>query len=197
MLTKEIVLFEGAEAKIIKIDDNTIKKLRTAKTYRLPIIDEKLRKTRNKREFKILKKLYENKINVPKVFEINEKEFYFTFEFLNGNILKDVLNEKFLFLAFEEIKKMHSLDIVHGDLTSLNMIEKNNKIFLIDFGLSEFSKKIEEKAVDLNLFFNCIKNEHPIYYKYKKDLEDKYLELEFGIRVINRLKNIQKRGRNK
>ena len=50
-------LFEGAEAKILKIDDSRLKKVRLAKSYRLEQIDHKIRKFRTRREFKVLSKL--------------------------------------------------------------------------------------------------------------------------------------------
>lgn len=191
---------QGAEANIIKLNDKILKKLRLSKPYRLKIIDDRLRKFRCKREFKILTKLYENKINVPKPYEliIENDEISFTFEYIKGNILKSVINEKLLKTAFQEIIKMHNQDIVHNDLTTLNMIQKNNKIYIIDFGLSIFSNKIEDKAVDLNLFFTCIKNEHPSIYKNKEALEKLYTKkTELGEKIIKRLKEIEKRGRNK
>lgn len=193
---------QGAESSIFLINETTLKKTRLPKPYRLEIIDNKLRKFRNKREFKVLTKLYENKVNVPELFEIlNEKEtgeIAFTFEYLDGDLLKETLNKKNLILAFEEIIKMHNLDIVHGDLTTLNMIEKGKKIYLIDFGLSQFSHKYEDKAVDLNLFFTCIKNEHPSFFKMKEKLTEKYLEkANFSDKIIQRLENIEHRGRNK
>src|SRR5690606_17942757 len=99
---------------------------------------------------------------------------------------------------FNEIIRMHKCEIVHGDLTTLNMLKSKNKVYLIDFGLSDVSKKTEDRAVDLNLFFTCIKNEHPNYYKYKNELLAKYeKEISDGAKIIKRLENIEKRGRNK
>jgi N6-L-threonylcarbamoyladenine synthase/protein kinase Bud32 len=193
------VIYEGAEAKIIVLDDNILKKLRVKKNYRVDILDNKIRKFRNRREFKVLTKLYEGGVLVPRVYELfEEEEFAFTFEYIKGNILKKVLDKELLKLGFGEIIKMHQLEIVHGDLTTLNMIEMGKKVYLIDFGLANFSRKIEDKAVDLNLFFNCIKNEHPNHYKYKEELERMYLEeVEKSESVIRRLHQIEKRGRNK
>lgn len=191
---------EGAEAKILKLNNTTLKKLRPQKKYRIPQIDNKLRKFRNKREFKILQTLSLNQVNVPKPIEINEKkdEISFTFEYINGIELKKSINKNLLIKAFNQIIKMHKLDIIHGDLTTLNMIERKKEIYLIDFGLSEFTKKIEDKAVDLNLFFTCIKNEHPNLYKYKHELENLYeKELQNGSKIIERLHKIEHRGRNK
>jgi len=193
---------EGAEAEIFMISDKVLKKVRLEKTYRLLEIDLKLRKFRNKREFKILKKLFDSKVNVPEPHELIENkktgEISFTFEYLHGNILKEVLNEELLKKAFLEIIKMHNSEVIHSDLTTLNMIEVMDEIFLIDFGLSDFSFKTEDRAVDLNLFFNCIKNEHPDLFYLKDELIKMYLNgVESGKKVILRLEKVEQRGRNK
>lgn len=198
--TDKNLIAQGAEAKIIQIDENTLQKIRESKPYRISELDLKLRKARNKREFKVLSKLYEEKINVPKPIEISDKKenIHFTFEYIKGAPLKELLNEELLNKAFDNIIKIHQLNITHGDLTTLNMLVKNDLVYLIDFGLSEFTNKIEDKAVDLNLFFTCIKNEHPEFYKHKTELLKQYKkELEKGTEIIARLEQIEHRGRNK
>ena len=189
---------EGAEGKLYLLNSDVLLKIRTEKTYRLPVIDKKLRKQRNLREYKVLEKLFLNGVNVPKPLIVNNTDFSFQMEYLKGVNLKEILNEKLLFEIFNEIIKMHKLNIVHHDLTTLNMLYYLNKVYLIDFGLSQFSSKIEDKAVDLNLFLTCIKNEHPEFYFLKDNLLNLYKEkLDFGERVLVRLENIEKRGRNK
>jgi len=165
---------KGAEGEIVQIDSKILRKIRHPKKYRLTILDNKLRNFRNKREFKVLNRLHKNRVNVPTPIDVDEKNFSFTFEYINGNELKDTLNKSNLVKAFEEIIKMHNSGIIHSDLTTLNMIERENEIYILDFGLSDFSIKIEDRAVDLNLFFNCIKNEHTTFYKHKEELLKKY-----------------------
>ncbi len=60
------------------------------------------------------------------------------------------------------IGKMHNQNIIHGDLTTSNMIVNSNekKIYFIDFGLSFFSEKIEDKAVDLHLLKRALESKH-------------------------------------
>ena len=194
----------GAESKIIEIIENKkifLKKIRIEKKYRIKQIDEKIRKFRNSKEFKILKKLNENKINTPKVFDLNEKEYSFKMEKIEGETLNKKLNKENLKKAFEKIIEIHNLDVIHNDLTLLNFLieSKTKKVFLIDFGLSFISKKIEDKAVDLNLFFENLKNENlEIYKKYKKKLIDLYKkQTEDGLLIIQRLEKVEIRGRNK
>jgi Kae1-associated kinase Bud32 len=189
----------GAESEIHKINNTTVKKIRLAKTYRIPEIDIKLRRLRNRKEFKVLKKLHKNNLLVPEPYKLIEDkridEISFEFEYLGGQVLKKCLTKELLFRAFNQIIQMHKLEVTHSDLTTLNMIYYKKEIYLIDFGLAEFSIKAEDRAVDLNLFFNCIKNEHPEFYKYKEELKEIYFK--FNERVLHNLDKLEHRGRNK
>ncbi len=193
------IIATGAESEIHKINDTTLKKIRLAKTYRIPEIDLKLRRLRNRKEFKILTKLHQNNILVPESYKLIEDkridEISFEFEYLNGEVLKKCLTKELLFKAFNQIIQMHKNEVTHSDLTTLNMINQNNEIYLIDFGLGEFSIKAEDRAVDLNLFFNCIKNEHPQFYEFKQELEEIYKA--FDKKVLINLNKLERRGRNK
>ena len=60
------------------------------------------------------------------------------------------------------INKVHDLGIIHGDLTTSNMIIRNDKqIVLIDFGLSYYKDSAEDKAVDLYVLERAFKSTHP------------------------------------
>nr|CAD2164943.1 unnamed protein product [Meloidogyne enterolobii] len=63
------------------------------------------------------------------------------------------------------IQNMHSAGLIHGDLTTSNVLVKkkqdgNLDLILIDFGLSQFSQKPEDKAVDLYVLERAIKSAH-------------------------------------
>lgn len=191
------VLSRGAEGTLYIKDEKTLVKIREEKPYRHPTLDKKLRLSRTKREFKVLTKLLENDVKVPEVRMLDKDNCSFELAFLEGSVLKKVLDENFLKEAFKEIMKIHKLDIVHGDLTTLNMIVSKEKVFIIDFGLAEFTHKIEDKAVDLNLFFTCLKNEHPDFFHFKDQLLETYSTLEFGEDVVKQLQKVEHRGRNK
>ena len=60
------IIQQGAEAIISLDSNNQILKNRIKKSYRLQILDTKLRKSRTKSETKIINKL-KNIINVPKI----------------------------------------------------------------------------------------------------------------------------------
>lgn len=147
---------KGAEAEIketIFDSKKAIIKKRIQKNYRNPSLDLKIRKKRTKSEAKILTELY-SVINVPKVLLLDENDATIIMEFIKGDLIKDVIKKdtKIIKLIGKEIKKIHSAGIIHGDLTTSNMLYSNNKIYFIDFGLGFYSKKIEDIATDLIVF---------------------------------------------
>jgi TP53 regulating kinase-like protein len=51
--------------------------------------------------------------------------------------------------------------VIHGDLTTSNMIYKDGQIYLIDFGLSYVKNSIEDRAVDLYVLERAFISTHP------------------------------------
>lgn len=196
------LIAQGAESKIF-LDDNKIIKNRFRKTYRIKEIDEKLRKTRTKREAKILEKLQKINFPVPKLIK-NDNENTIEMEFIDGTLLKDILNDgnciKLSREIGEKIAVLHNNNIIHHDLTTSNMIlNEKNEIFFIDFGLSFFSTKIEDKAVDIHLLKEALESKHyEIWNKcYNAALESYEKNAIDGKEVLKRLKVVEKRGRYK
>ena len=192
------IVFEGAEAKIIKLNSTTLRKVRCVKTYRNELLDRQIRVFRTKREVKVLKFLEKNNLCAPKVVSENYDCCSFDMEFVEGESLKNCCTQKSLFRAFSQIIQIHNLDIIHGDLTALNVLVKNSKVCLIDFGLAEFSKDIEKKAVDLHTFFRCIRSECEMSLALKERLVALYRkDAVNGARIISQLKKVEMRGRNR
>jgi len=197
------ILFRGAEAIILGKDNFLIKK-RISKSYRIKEIDEKLRKLRTRAEAKIIRKLSE-KIDVPKIISENEKTKEIGIELIKGKKLSDYL-DKFLLSRQKEIckeigiqvAKMHQANIIHSDLTTSNMILKEEKTFFIDFGLSYHSIRIEDKAVDLHLFKQALESKH---YKNWKVLWASFLsgykESKDFNKIEKQLEKVELRGRYK
>ena len=194
------LISQAAEAKIYRKDDVVIKE-RIIKSYRHPQLDNSIRKFRTKREAKILKKLEEVGFSAPRVSSIDEKEMKIEMNFIKGELLKDVFSKDYKKLAKEIGKKialMHNQDIVHGDLTTANMIFDNEVVF-IDFGLAQFSDKIEDKAVDLHLLENALEAVHfDVYPKAFSVVVDSYKkESKNSEAILKRLEIVNGRGRNK
>lgn len=196
----EKIIAQGAEAKIILSNDFIIKD-RIKKSYRLLILDEKIRKLRTRSETKLLEKASKI-INVP--IPEKTKEFdQIKMPFINGKKLSenlDLLKNK-LEIAKEigkNIAKLHDEDIIHGDLTTSNMILADDKLYFIDFGLGYISRKIEDKAVDLHLLKQALVAKHYKYYeKLWKKVEEGYKISKTSKQVLERLKAVESRGRYK
>lgn len=193
-------LSSGAEAIILK--DKNIFKKRIPKGYRIKELDDKIRKLRTRSEAKILDKLHLN-VNVPKVINVNEKETSLEIEYINGKKLSEELDnftlqeqEKIIKKIAKEVEKMHNLNIIHGDLTTSNMI-LTNELYLIDFGLGFHSSKIEDKAVDLHLFKQALESKHfKNWEKLFSVFVENYNPVD-KVKIINQLKKVEARGRYK
>ena len=126
-MPSQTLIQQGAEAKIFKIGDKIIKD-RIPKAYRLKELDDKIRKRRTKAEAKLLEKAG-NFVNIPKIIKIDEKEKKIIMEYVDGDKLSDKLDEfplekqkQVLKQIGEDVAKLHQEDIIHGDLTTSNMI---------------------------------------------------------------------------
>jgi TP53 regulating kinase-like protein len=198
------IIQQGAEAKIMLNQKNNIVKDRIKKNYRIPEIDNKLRTRRTRAEIKLLIKASKI-INCPKVFSEPGKGKTIHMEFINGKKLSDSLNKfplekqkQILNQIGESIAKLHDAEIIHGDLTTSNMIFKDKKIFLIDFGLGFISHKFEDKAVDLHVLKQALEAKHfKNWETLFKEFEKEYKKSKDSKIVLERLKAVEKRGRYK
>ncbi len=197
------LISQGAEAKIYK-KDNILIKDRIKKTYRISQIDDKLRQSRTRREAKVLEKLQKIGFCSPNLINSDGIE-KIEMEFIEGEKVRDILEKSDYSKICKEIGKkvaiLHNAEIIHGDLTTSNMIlnSKDNKIYFIDFGLSFFSKRFEDKAVDLHLFRQAIESKHHTIWEkcfsaflneYKKNADE-------SDEIIERFDVVEMRGRNK
>ena len=196
------IIQQGAEA-TISLDKDVITKDRVKKSYRLSILDQRLRKQRTKKESKILEKT-STLIPVPKLIKTDDKE-KIEMQFIEGKKLSEHLDslknaEEIYKLIGENIAILHDNNIIHGDLTTSNMIysTKENKLYFIDFGLSFESNKAEDKAVDLHLIKQALEAKHFSKFElfFKAVLEGYKLSKNFK-ETIKRLESVEKRGRYK
>ncbi|MBN2459598.1 Kae1-associated serine/threonine protein kinase [Candidatus Woesearchaeota archaeon] len=112
-------LARGAES-VIYEDKDTIVKDRLKKSYRIPELDKELRKQRTRREANLLQKV---RIAHPKLISSDNKE-KIIMEKIKGEKIRDVLddNPKLARRIGEMVAELHDQDIIHGDLTTSNMI---------------------------------------------------------------------------
>ncbi len=148
------VIKRGAEAVLYRDGDRVVK-VRVKKGYRHPLLDERIRRYRTRREARLLSKARAIGINAPRVIEVDEERYTVVMEYIEGVQLKKALNRQSLHLMEEAgrmVGALHRYNLVHGDLTTSNFILKDRELYLIDFGLGEVSTSIEDKAVDLVCF---------------------------------------------
>lgn len=200
-MNNEKIIAQGAEA-IITLKENTVIKNRIPKSYRNKELDEKIRKSRTKKEAKILEKA-SKVIKVPRL--IKQDKYSLTLEYLKGDKLSEKLNSykkekqnKTMQLLGESVAKLHQEDIIHGDLTTSNTILKKQEPYIIDFGLSFISKRIEDKAVDLHLIKQALEAKH---WRSNEKLFQNFLigydQYKESKKVLERLKKVESRGRYK
>ncbi len=196
----EKIIGRGAEAILIQQDSRLIKK-RIPKSYRLQELDNKLRKQRTKREAKLLQKA-SKLISIPKVLKSDDKQ-EIEMEFIGGKKLSEHLDslpdaEDICIQIGQEIAKLHDADIIHGDLTTSNMILKDKEVYFIDFGLGFESKKVEDKAVDLHLLRQALEAKHFMHYeKFYNAVLKGYKKSKNQALTLKRLEAVEKRGRYK
>lgn len=197
------VLGAGAEATVYldgSSGKDVIDKERSKKNYRHEDIDSVLRRSRTRKESKILKAL-ESSGFVPKLLE--QKDHNVVMEYINGVQLKHVLDKKpeLAVLIGKNLAYMHDRNLIHGDLTTSNMIlvgkGKSQKLFFIDFGLSYNSTRVEDKAVDIHLFKQALESKHfRVNDKAYKYFLQGYIPKEKKD-ILTRLAVVEQRGRYK
>jgi len=198
------IIQRGAEA-ILYLEKGKLVKERISKGYRIPELDRKIRRQRTKSEAKLIERSRRKGLPVPSVGI--EGDFRIVMDYIEGKRLKEILNKmdrKRRENACEEIGRivslLHSSGIIHGDLTTSNMIlDKKGKIFLIDFGLGKFSEKIEDQAVDLFLLYEALKSTHfrSLGECWERILKTYSRNYSNEKEVLKRIEKIKKRRRYK
>jgi Kae1-associated kinase Bud32 len=202
-MSKNNLIFQGAEAKIILMGDKIVKD-RIPKSYRIPELDNKIRTKRTKKEAKLLDKA-SSIIPAPKPLHLPDFGRMIHMPFIKGQKLSDNLDnfpikkqKQICKQIGESIAKLHENNIIHGDLTTSNMILKQNKVYFIDFGLGYISSKYEDKAVDLHLLKQALEAKH--YKRWEMLFEEVFkgykISKDANI-ILERIKAIEKRGRYK
>lgn len=164
------LLTKGAEASIYLdkwFELSAIRKERHPKPYRQRVLDESIRTQRTTREASLIAKAREAGVPTPIVYFVDSKNAEIVMEYLEGKRLKEIfldgdskLRKSLTVEAGRMIAKLHSVGIVHGDLTTSNFVFHNGLLYLIDFGLASQSIKTEDMGVDLKLIKEVLNSAH-------------------------------------
>ncbi len=160
------LLKKGAEGDLYLSNwDNrkAILKVRKKKAYRNSQLDDKIRKQRTIRESQIISEVKAFGICTPLIYQLNMKNYSILMQHLDGTLVNELPDLKLIKYCKEIgriVGTLHKNGIMHGDLTTSNFILVNGKIFVIDFGLANKTKKPEDHAVDLRLLKEILNSAH-------------------------------------
>lgn len=228
------ILKQGAEARLYicnYLGKPTLVKERFKKNYRHPDLDTSITKERIKNEARSIVRCKTAGVRTPALYLVDfERRRIYMQHFVNSITVKDfIINLKsstsegdMNVLDFysdkigEVIRKMHENNIIHGDLTTSNMllvekspsnIEDNSKwlnhdnteLVLIDFGLSFIDSSTEDKGVDLYVLERAListHNDYPnlfsrIFEAYKSFSKNNIKE------IISKYEEVRARGRKR
>ncbi|HUI00245.1 MAG TPA: Kae1-associated kinase Bud32 [Nitrososphaerales archaeon] len=204
------LLYRGAEADVFAGEwcgTPAVYKVRKPLPYRLPELDTLIRSQRTSREAQMLHLSKEAGVSAPHVLYVSPAEALLVMEFLQGNRLKVLLEAgppkaKVEALGQEfgrSVAKLHAAGIMHGDLTTSNVIVRDGEISLIDFGLSVRSHRLEDHAVDLRLIKETVTGaHHPVSKGFMAAFLEGYSSVvgeEKAEAARRQLAEIERRGR--
>jgi len=200
---------KGAESLVFLgtiLGKRVVVKVRVSKPYRNPLFDEEFRRSRTRIEAKVMLDLRRNGVNVPFLYFFDTKNYVIVMEYVDGVKMIDVINtlddpaiKKYAEKLGMQVGRMHSLEIYHGDLTLGNvLLTRDDKLYLIDFGLAGYSKDVEEYAIDLHLLRRnlnaVIPEKSELFFKSFLKGYEKSFEKDLG-EVLRKLEEIRLRGR--
>ncbi|KAG8844774.1 serine/threonine-protein kinase bud32 [Tulasnella sp. 330] len=194
-------------------------KHRFQKMYRHPSLDVSLTKSRVAMEARALIRCLRSGVCVPGIRMVDPWEGIIGVELIDGPSIRSVLGgdneeegedseepldgddqaylrshdispEQIMRLVGREIAKMHAVDVIHGDLTTSNMMLRpartslpadsssrlSLEVVIIDFGLSFQSVLVEDKAVDLYVLERAFISTHPDSEGLFSEVLDGYAE---------------------
>ena len=202
------LIYTGAEAEIYIQEwfgEIVIRKQRVPKSYRAPMLDSNIRHMRTSHEATMLREVRKLGVAVPTVQHIDQESTSLIMDFINGRTLKEELHliskseRRTRCRALGELLAvMHLGGVVHGDVTLSNVISQNGKLFMIDFGLGNFSREVEAMGVDLLLLNRSIRSTH---YMFHTELFRSFVEGYREVRgrkadeILEKMREVERRGR--
>jgi len=200
-----MLMKRGAEAELRRttyLGREAVEKVRVPKGYRLPALDDDLRRSRIRRETTLMGEARKAGVSVPILYDIDLVGNKIVMEFVDGPTAKTILDRggrdatSTCGKIGEAIARLHRADIVHGDLTTSNMILRDGRIVLIDFSLGEKTSSVESKGVDLRLLTEALTSAHARGPRYLEAVVRAYRRAySRGAEVLAKAKEIGARGR--
>ncbi len=199
----------GAEADLYTSHISSWKvvvKKRIPKAYRNTVLDSSIRRERTITESSLIHESRLAGVKCPSLFAVDLENTSIVMTYIDGSLARDSIDEMgrrklvdiFTKLG-EEIGLMHRGGIVHGDLTTSNLIISQDVPFVVDFGMAHRSVQVEDRAVDLHLMQRSIITSHgsnptlctsSFFKGYCKTIGN-----NMGAKVVAKAAEIGRRGR--
>lgn len=164
------LIYRGAEADLLLgtwAGETAVHKLRKPLSYRLEVLDRTIRSHRTLNEAHMIHDARSAGVRAPYLYFVDPPSALLVMEYIEGERMKTVLEnapeETVVTLSRklgEGVAAMHTGGIMHGDITTSNVIVRDGQLVFIDFGLSLHSSKLEDHAVDLRLIKETLTGAH-------------------------------------
>jgi TP53 regulating kinase-like protein len=242
------LITQGAEGRLYKTthllpDRPCALKYRPPKPYRHPILDARLTKARISSEAKVLEKCWREGVPVPAVYAMDPAAGWMMMEWIEGIPVRVGINEWLGERPEDEtaaesaqqevgetplvdlmkrigtaVGALHRTGVVHGDLTTSNMMLRPKQgsqpngcageedkakvlegdVVLIDFGLATQSMSDEDRAVDLYVLERAFASTHPRAEKLFATVLGSYKDtFKKASSVLVKLEDVRMRGRKR
>lgn len=201
---------KGAEASLYLADwhgKHVIIKTRLPKAYRPTALDLAIRRYRTVHEPQLMHDAKRAGVPTPTIFMVDVKNSTIVMEYIEGQQVKQLLGNlpeiercELCIRIGELVAKLHRHGLVHGDLTTSNMILGNSgQLFLVDFGLGDKTDELEAQGVDLHLLRQALQSTH---FQFADSCFTTILKgyaniagLAIAESVLAKTREIEKRGR--
>jgi TP53 regulating kinase-like protein len=207
--SKARLIYRGAEADVYLgrwCRMPAVFKFRKRLAYRHKSLDSSIRTQRTVHEAEMIHRAREAGVRSPILYYLDLPNSTLVMEFVKGTRMKEQVSSiqrRNAFLLFKELGRqvamLHSAGIMHGDLTTSNVIVREDGLSLIDFGLSVATMRLEDQAVDLRLIKETVTGAHSemargalgaLFEGYSDVLGEKRLRA-----AVRQLGQIERRGR--
>ncbi|HXG06042.1 MAG TPA: KEOPS complex kinase/ATPase Bud32 [Nitrososphaera sp.] len=194
------LLKKGAEADIYLVEwgcKPAISKVRKPKPYRHRELDQAIRRQRVVHEANFMSAAKSAGVMSPFVHFVDPMNAEIIMEFVQGDNCRDVLTPDLCYEMGRYAALLHERNIIHGDLTTSNFIT-HTKLVLLDFGLSYYSKRLEDMATDVRLIKEVFTSAHVEL----KETFPRFVEGYASVagrkktdRILDNVREIEQRGR--
>jgi TP53 regulating kinase and related kinases len=170
-------------------------------------LDLQIRSYRTAHEPQLMHEAKAAGVATPLIYMVNVPESTIVMEYIEGQQVKQLLNKlekpdryAVCVQIGESTAQLHKNGLIHGDLTTSNMIQAlNGRIYFLDFGLGEKNIEREAQGVDLHLLKRALQSTHFQFWEecFQAVLcgYTSILGAEVAEKVYEKIREIERRGR--